>query len=218
MADVEQEAIASRFGRWARIVGLSLVAVFLVGVGGGVIAAHMDHGGGVSMTFAALLAGVALALAGVVWLLLRNIKRPTGEEPLTKKERLNRNLLISSGAIGGVMGAMVVLALIASGEKITPGLAFSDAPLPTAVAIVLVVILGLIVPALSYYWHRSAVDEQEADAYKTGALWGLYVFMIGGPVWWFAWRGGFAPEPNGMIIFFAVMITAGVIWFWKKYR
>ena len=161
---------------------------------------------------------VALLLAGCVWLILRDVRRPTGEEPLTRKERLNRNILIGSGALGGAMGVTMVLAVLASGQEITPGTVLSSAPLPAGVALVLVLVLGLVVPAISIYWHRTAVDEQEADAYKTGALFGLYVFMIGAPAWWFAWRGGFAPEPNGIAIYFATILTVGAIWIWKKYR
>jgi len=218
MADGEQMAIASRFWRWLRIVGLSLVAVFIVGVAAGFIAAHAERGGGITLFTIAFLAADALLLAGCVWLIVRDVRRPTGEEPLTRKERLNRNMLIGSGAAGAVMGVLVVLATLASGEEIAPGTVFSDGPLPTGVALVLVIVLGVFLPLLSVFWHRSAVDEQEADAYKTGALWGIYVFMIGAPVWWFAWRGGFAPEPNGIVIYFATIATLGVIWIWKKYR
>ena len=218
MTDSEEGIVASRFWRWLRIVGLSLAIFFLVGVAGGFTAAHMERGGGFGLFPIAFLGGVALLLAACIWLIVRDVRRPTGEEPLTAKERLNRNLIIGSGAIGGAMGVLVVLAMLASGQEIEPGAVFSDAPLPAGVALVLVLVMGLVVPAISIYWHRSAVDEQEADAYKTGALWGLYVFMIGAPVWWFAWRGGFVPEPNGIAIYFATILTVGVIWIWKKYR
>ena len=215
MADMENGIVRSPVWRWLRIVGLSLAAVFLVGVAGGFAAAHLERGEGLGLVAIAFLAADALLLAGCVWLIVRDVRRPTGEEPLTKKERLNRNLLIGSGALGGVMGVLVMLA---SNQDLAKASVFSDAPLPAGVALLMVLVLGLVVPAISIYWHRSAVDEQEADAYKTGALWGMYVFMIGAPLWWFARRGGFAPEPNGIVIYFATITTMGVIWIWKKYR
>ncbi len=218
MTDRDDGIAAAPFWRWLKVAGLGLVAIFLVGVGGGFIAGHMDKGGSLGLFPVAFLAGVALLLAGCIWLIVRNVSKPSGEEPLTAKERLNRNIILGSGAIGGVMGVAIVLASWASGDEIEPFTAFSDSPLPAGVALVLVLVIGLLVPALSIYWHRRAVDEQEADAYKTGALWGLYVFMIGAPVWWFAWRGGFAPEPNGVAIYFATVLTVGAIWMWKKYR
>ena len=215
MTDIEEGIVASRFWRWLRIVGLSLVAVFLVGVAGGFAAAHLERGEGLGLVAIAFLAADALLLAGCVWLIVRDVRRPTGEEPLTAKERLNRNILIGSGAIGAVMAVLLILA---SDQDLASASVFSDAPLPASVALLMVVVMGLIVPALSIYWHRTAVDEQEADAYKTGALWALYVYMIGAPVWWFAWRGGFAPEPNGEAIYFVTITVMGVIWLWKKYR
>jgi len=218
MTDMENGSVASPVWRWLRIVGLSLVAVFIIGVASGFLAAHLERGKGIDLFTIAFLAADVLLFAGCVWLIIRNVRRPTGVEPLTKKERLNRNILIGSGAVGGVMGVAMVLATWASADEVDPFAAFSDSPLPTGVALVFVLVIGLLVPALSVYWHRTAVDEQEADAYKTGALWGIYVFMLGAPVWWFAWRGGFAPEPNGIVIYFATITVMGVIWIWKKYR
>ncbi len=215
MTDGEDRIVASRFWRWLRIAGIGILMFFLVGVAIGFIAAHLERGGGFGPRAIAILAADALLLAACVWQIVRELKRPTGEEPLTPKERLNRNILIGSGAIGGVTGVLVILA---SDQDLTNASLFSDAPLPAGVALLMVAVMGLIVPALSIYWHRSAVDEQEADAYKTGALWALYVYMIGAPVWWFAWRGGFAPEPNGVVIYFATILTVGAIWMWKKYR
>ena len=218
MTDMEDEIVASHFGRWLRTTGLSLAVFALIGVAVGFLIAHNEHGGEFGLYPTAFLVGVALLLAGCIWLLVRNVSKPTGEEPLTAKERLNRNIIMGSGALGGVMGMLVVLAIWASGEEVEPFAAFSNAPLPTGVAVVLVLVIGVIIPVMSFVWHRSAVDEQEEDAYKTGALYGMYVFMIGAPVWWFAWRGGFAPEPNGVIIYFATIVTLGAIWLWKKYR
>jgi hypothetical protein len=147
-------------------------------------------------------------------LAVREWRRGSGEEPLTPKERLNRNLLLACAGIGGAMGAAMVMF---GGEGITEGRSlFADAPLPTWLAIVLVLVIGLVVPVISVFWHRT-VDEQEADAYKVGTLYGFYVFAILAPVWWFAWRGGFAPEPSGVLIYFATMFTVGVVWMWKKY-
>ena len=105
--------------------------------------------------------------------------------------------------------------LVASGGS-SPLFMFSDQPLPPLTAALVIAVIVLILP-VSLYWQR-VVDEQEADAYKTGALWGIYVYWIGAAVWWFAWRGGFAPEPNGILIYFATIFTVGAIWLWKKYR
>jgi hypothetical protein len=93
----------------------------------------------------------------------------------------------------------------------------SNAPLPPGFALALVLIIGVLLPAVSIYWHRHATDEVEADAYKVGALYALNVYMIGAPVWWLLWRGGLAPAPDGTIIYFGIVATMGVIWIRKKY-
>jgi hypothetical protein len=134
---------------------------------------------------------------------------------LTRKERLNRNILFLCAALGGVMG--LGMSLAGDGGLADGGGLFSNAPLPTWLAVVLVLIIGLVVPIISFFWHRT-VDEQEADAYKTGALWAFYVYGVGAPIWWLSWRGGFAPEPSGIAIYFATMLTVLIVWTWKKYR
>ena len=49
MTDMEDGIVASPVWRWLRIVGLSLVAVFLVGVASGFVAAHVERGGGIDL-------------------------------------------------------------------------------------------------------------------------------------------------------------------------
>src|SRR5690349_5783324 len=156
---------SARLWRWLRIVGLSLALIFSLGVIAGFVMGHVDRGHDFTTRGIAILA--AMVLAGLVcsWLLVRELKKPTGEEPLTPKERLNRNLIISCGALGGLMGAAL---MIAQGGLPDSGGLFSNAPLPTWVAILMVAILGGLLPVISIFWHRT-VDEQEADAYKTGA-------------------------------------------------
>ena len=211
MADTD-EVGASRFGRSARIAGLTAALLFLVAVGIGFTAGAARHDG-FSRTDVIVLGSIMLLLLGAGFLLVRQLKSQTGEDPLTPKERTNRNLLIVSGLLGGATSLALAFAVEGGLER---G-ALSNAPLPPGVAILLILVIGVLVPALSLYWHR-VIDEQEADAYKTGAVYAFYVFGIGAPVWWLAWRGGFVPAPNGFVIYFATVFILGVVWLWKKYR
>jgi drug/metabolite transporter (DMT)-like permease len=156
------------------------------------------------------IAFFVLAL-GCGLLLVREV-RQVGGDPLTRQERLNRNLQI----IAGLLGFVLALTIDLIGGSAEDGALSSD-PLPPTAAILLILVLGVLVPAISIYWHR-IIDEQEADASKTGALFAFYFFGIGAPLWWLAWRGGFAPPPNGFTIYFATMTVMGVVWLWKKYR
>lgn len=214
MPDPEETSAGSGLVRWLVQFGLLVGLIFLVAFVIGFMAAHFEKGGAFSLYGASILGIAVLAIAGCGWLMARQLRAAAGEEPLTRKERLNRNILIGSG----MLGALIALALIFSqdGGISAAGGVFSNAPLPPMVALGLVLLIGVLVPVLSVFWQRT-VDEQEMDAYKTGAVYSFYVYGIGAPVWWLAWRGGFAPEPNGIIIYFVTVAVMGVVWTWKKY-
>lgn len=199
--------------RILRIVALGLALVALTGVGAGFTMGWMEHHDGISLKFVLVLGGIALLAAGCCWLMWREFNRPGSGEPLNRNERLNRNILIACGALGGIVG--VILAL-ASGKLTEGGAVFSNEPLPPMIAAALILVLGILIPIISYYWHK-VVDEQEVHAYKTGTLYAFYVYGIGTPLWWLAWRGGFAPAPDGFIIYYATITVMGIVWLWKKY-
>jgi len=212
----ESEDIASkRFWRFARSAGLALALVMLLGMAGGFTAAHIADGEALGLVGAAILGAMLLAAAGCGWLLLREMRRPTGEEPLTPRERLNRNIIIGCGVLGLIVG--MALSLGGGVDMTKGGGVFTNEPLPPALALALVALTGVLLPLVSVFWHRSAVDELETEAYKTGALYAVYVYMIGAPVWWLLWRGGFVPAPDGIIIYFAVILTLGAVWMRKKH-
>lgn len=203
----------SALWRMARIVALGTAVMFLGGMMAGMAAGHFGRGGGMpSARFIAIAIAALALLIGCGWVLLRDLRWGSAEGPPTRKERLNRNILIASGVIGAAMGAVMVL----SGGATTDAM-FSSAPLPPAVAAVFVAVFLLILPPLTLYWQKRAIDEQEIDAYKTGALIAIQVYMLGAPAWWFAWRGGFVPEPSGIAIYLVTVFTMGIVWIGKKY-
>jgi hypothetical protein len=214
--DEAEDVGGKRLWRLIRIVALSLALVFLLGMAGGFIAANLEEGDGFSLVEGLILAAILLAFAACAWLMLRDLRRPTGEEPLTRKERLNRNILVGCALLGLVVG--IAMTIGGGGESLTRGGGLlSNDPLPGGLVLALVAVLGVLLPILSIFWHRSAIDELEADAYKTGALYAVYVYMIGAPIWWLLWRGGFVPAPNGIVIYFAVILTLGAVWMHKKH-
>ena len=213
MVEAENQG-ASTVWRILRILGLSLALVVLAGAGAGFTISWIEHDHGISLKFVLVLGGIVLLAAGCSWLLWREFKGRGSREPLTRNERLNRNILIACGAIGGIIGAVIT---VASRGKLTEGSGvFSNDPLPPMVAAALILVLGIVIPVISYYWHK-VVDEQEVDAYKTGTLYAFYVYGIGAPIWWLAWRGGFAPAPDGFVIYYATITVMAIVWLWKKY-
>lgn len=140
---------------------------------------------------------------------------PNEKQSLTKRERLNRNIMIGCGLLGVALG--VALA-ISDGDLGSEGLAtFSDAPLSSPVTIALAAVWGLILPMMAWFWHRSAIDEQEASAYRDGAYYAAYTYVVAAPCWWILWRGGILPEPDGVTIFIAFNSIWLATWLWKKY-
>jgi hypothetical protein len=141
---------------------------------------------------------------------------PDEKAPLTKKERLNRNIMIACLLIGGIIGG--VMGFTDTDLEAGSLAGFSDAPLSMPVTIALAIFWGLIMPVIAWFWHRSAIDEQEAAAYRDGAYYAAYVYIIAVPCWWILWRGGILPEPDGVTIFLVFNGIWLATWFWKKYH
>ena len=209
----EDYKVSGQIGRIALIAGALLVAVFAVGMTAGIGTVALRRGTMSSPTTIALLAGAILfaALAAyVAWRTTRAMTAAAGAP--TTRERRNRVVLVVCGALGGIIGMVLSLA------GTTPMGAFSNEPIAPWLAAALAFPIGVLLPLLCIYWHRSVADEQEAAAYNKGALIGLYFYLIGAPTWWLLWRGGLAPAPDGILIYFVTISVTGVIWLWAKYR
>jgi hypothetical protein len=211
--DDKDPSRGGQIARVALVAGGMLATLFGAGVAVGLVGAHLKHGGEIGPRLIALVAGALLFAAGsayVAWRGTRFMVRASGAP--TTRDRRNRTVLLVCGALGGVIG----MALTLAGP--TPASAFSNAPLPTAVAVALAFPIAVLLPILCVYWHRRVADEQEAAAYGKGALIGIYTYFIGAPTWWLLWRGGLVPPPDGIIIYFATITVTGAIWLWSKYR
>lgn len=214
MAMTDEPAGARQVGRIALIALSLLGAAFAIGMAAGMLAAHAERGGGpIGLKMALLLVLAVVLAAGSAWLGFRSARsmvRAAGKP--TTRERRNYVVLIICGAVGGIVG----IALTLGGGS--PLDAFSNAPIPAWLAIVLAAPILVLLPAISLYWHRHAIDEQEEAAYKLGALLGIYTYFIGAPAWWLLWRGGLLPAPDGVLIYMATITVTGVTWIWAKYR
>ena len=202
----------STLWRLARIGALSGVLCFLTLALAHYVSSELNDANGLDLTNPLAIAFFVLAL-GCAWLLVRQIRMPAGEAPLTRQERLNRNFHIASA----VAAIVLAIAMLPGFTDDSGGGLLSNDPLPPTDVILPILVFGVLGPAISFYWHR-IIDEQEADAYKSGALVAFYVFASGAPVWWLAWRGGFVPRPDGIIIWLVTISIASGIWLWKKYR
>lgn len=136
-------------------------------------------------------------------------------EPLTRKERLNRNILVGCLALGVIIG--VASASLGPQDHPGPLTMFGEGPLPLSFVLPGVAIWAIIMPAIAWYWHRYAIDEHEAAAYRDGGYYAAYTYLVATPVWWLLWRGGLLPEPDGVAIYLAFGVIWSLVWLKKKY-
>lgn len=203
-----------------RILGIILCGfgiIMLLGAIMGFLSVHMAEGGSPLNTtdyaIVAALISVTLALAFAIWRLLQQMKR--SGETVPRREKMYNRFMVGSFIFGGVIG--IALALTGSFDANETNLFASGAMSPT-LAIIMSVAIGVIMPAVTFYWHKNVVDEQEEAAYRFGALIAMYAFWFIAPVWWFLWRGGMLPNVNGIALYFMTLSVALIVWFWKKYR
>jgi len=197
---------------WIMLSGVGII--MLLGGITGFLSQHNAQGGGaLDLAGVAVLGTIAAAiliLAFVIWKLFQQGKQ-SGEK-VPRREKVYNRFLVGGFLLGGVTG--LALALTGSFDA-TETSVMSNAAMSPVLAIILSIAIGVILPAITLYWHRHA--EEEA-AYRFGALIAIYAFWFIAPVWWFLWRGGMLPEVNGVTLYFITMFVALVVWFWKKYR
>lgn len=193
------------------ISGIS--ALFVAGAIAGFSAAMMEDGGP-NLGQGAVLALFIALLAFCLFDLWRTLRRWQSEDgKASPRVKRSRGLLIAAGLVGGVIGMMI--SMQEDGAASGGGL-FSDSPLSSSVALAIMALIVIGVPALLWFWHRS-IDEHEAEANRDGALMGIYAYSTVAPAWWIGWRGGVLPEVHGEAIFLLVMAVWGVTWMWRRY-
>jgi hypothetical protein len=188
----------------------------LLGVITGFLSQHNAQGGG-TLNFAGVavlgaIAAASLILAFVIWKLFQQGKQRGEKVP--RREKVYNRFLVGCFLLGGVTG--LALSLTGSFDATETSL-MSNAAMSPVLAIILSIAIGVIAPAITLYWHKHVVDEQEEAAYRFGALIAMYAFWFIAPVWWLLWRGGMLPEINGITLYFMTCFAATAVWFWKKY-
>jgi hypothetical protein len=199
---------------WMSLCGFGII--MLLGAITGFLSVHMEEGGGplyiAGYAILAAFISVTLALAFAIWRLFRQMKR--SDQKVPQREKVYNRFLIGSFLFGGVTG--LILALTGSFDTNETNL-FATGAMSPMLAIILSISIGIIVPAITFYWHKNVVDEQEEAAYRLGALISMYAFWFIAPVWWLLWRGGMLPEIDGIALYFMTIFVVLIVWFWKKY-
>lgn len=215
MVDANDQGSNTQRALWMILCGLGIV--MLLGAIAGFLAQHNEQGGGALSSTGLIVLGVfvsvILVLAFAIWKLFQQV-RQSGER-VPRREMLYNRILIGCGLFGGIIGVVLAATDTLGAEEAT---LFASGPIPPLMAVILSVAIGIIFPAISIYWHKHVVDEQEEAAYRSGALIAIYAFWYIAPVWWLLWRGGMLPAPNGVALYLMTTFVALIVWFWKKYR
>lgn len=206
---------------WMMLAGLGVVMTS--GAIAGFMAEHKVNGGGaLSGSALAVLAGFGAIIAGLTYAIWRNAQKlKASGENMTRRETLNRNIIVACGLLGGLIGvslAVIGISRLPDSAELDLGSLLVTGPIPVAASLILVFVWGVIMPVIAWFWHTRAIDEQEASAYRDGGYYAAYTYLILTPVWWLLWRGGLVPEPNNVAIFMTFSLIWTAVWFWKKYR
>jgi NhaP-type Na+/H+ or K+/H+ antiporter len=197
------------------VCGIGLL--FCIGIIVGMFAEHIKDGGGpMSNIFLTIIAAAIAVMIAISVYLYRPVKGLfSRKNELTKRERLNHKIMWFSGLIGALT-AVTMLSLDPLGMKDFSFLSNSNIPVAAAIGLAVMWCIGM--PILAYVWHKKAIDEQEAAAYRDGAYFAAYAYVIGAPTWWILARGGLVPPINGVVIFIIFNFIWLGVWFYKKYR
>ena len=187
------------------LLGATLVLMSLGGIVG--FTAAVIDGGLRNPGKSAIVIGIMAVLLAAGALILKRMAPYFTAGPLAPRAKRSRRMLIASMFVGAIVGVALTLGT-GIGEDPLDVLA---GPIPPAIAAAVIAIWLIVVPVLSWNWWKN-VDEVEAGAYKTGALYGVYAYAFIAPTWWVGWRGGFLPEPQEMVTFLIVMTVWGLGW------
>jgi len=199
-----------------QIAGGAFGTLFLVAAIGGFFAGHEEGGGGplrpAGVVTLAVMALLAVLLGAVTVRATRTLAR--NPDRVAPREKRAQTMLWLSGALGGVMGALVVAGDLVSGQA--SGSPWSG-PIPAWVALALAAPLVTILPWLSWLWKRS-IDEHERISAFVAAEVAAFAYVIVLPVWWLLWRGGLLGAPDQIAIYVGFIMIYTAIWFYRKHN
>jgi hypothetical protein len=219
MTEPEDQAESGKNVLWMTLALIGIV-MSLGAIAGYMGASKSDDGlDGIGFV---VLTGFGTIIAGLIYAVWRNARqiRSNGEN-MTRRERLNRNIIVACGLLGGAIGlVLAAIGILGSPDdaEFDPFAILGTGQIPVAAALAIVFVWAVVMPAVAWFWHTRVIDEQEASAYRDGGYYAAYAYLMLTPTWWLLWRGGMLPEPNGVAIYLIFSLIWSAVWFWKKYR
>ena len=214
--DLPLEAPAAR--RLPVALVLTIVGLFLVGVGAGVVAAFAVKG--LPSADKAWLYALPLLAFPIGLLALRKAWRLAAPPAdASAYERRYWRMWMGVMALGAPVGALFALPLPGREgiDRFNP-LTITSLPPAWAMALTLLM-LAMFIAAIVLY-HRT-IDEQEERGYLWGSQVAYYFLTLFFPAWWVLERGQWLPALTLGIALGAVLfsfIIQAAVWAWFKFR
>ena len=149
--------------------------------------------------------------------MMAQIRRAGAFEPLSDGERLERSrrrrklLIIGALAmVGGIGGGIV-------GGREADHLFDLAHPWPPTLCLALAAIF-LIAVGIGKFALRGQIDEVEKLAKLKATHVGAALFLIGYPIWFLLWKGGFVPEPQHVVIYAVLLVVMLLASLFYKFR
>jgi MFS family permease len=138
-------------------------------------------------------------------------------EPLSAFERLERArrrrrfaIVGALALVGGIGGGIV-------GARESDRLFDLAHPWPPLLCLVLAALL-LVAVAVGNFLLRGQIDEVERLAKLKATHAGASLFLVGYPIWFLLWKGGFLPEPQHLVLYAAVMVAMLLASLYYRFR
>lgn len=220
MTKLDDESSNGRSVLWMTLAALGIV--MSIGAIAGFLSVDTSDGGEFSGFALGFLISLGVIIAGLSFVVWRNARKlQASGANMTRREKLNRNIVVACGLLGGMIGVILAaMGILGSSDtqEFDPFSSLLSGPIPVAAALALVFVWAVVMPVIAWFWHTWVIDEQEASAYRDGGYYAAYAYLMLTPTWWLLWRGGLLPEPDGVAIYLTFSLIWSAVWFWKKYR
>ncbi|WP_369025276.1 hypothetical protein [Qipengyuania sp. RANM35] len=159
-----------------------------------------------------VIAAIVIASIFVGRIFWRTAPDFTMGEPRTARGIRMRWILVGIALLGPLAGYPLIAHRGPNGERLD---LFSNAALPGSVVLPMLAVWCIAIPLLIFLVRRNS-DDFMRSANDFGFMVGGQLFYFVAPVWWLAWRGGFLPRPDVMILFIVTLVGVNLANLWKR--